>query len=143
MQKIKVKYFDKTLPKIGFQTKKAAGFDLYSRVTIKIKPKEIVYVSLNVAFQLPSNSWLMLISRSSLHKKGLIMINGIGVGDTDYCGNEDEYQAILFNFSSKVAEIKKGERLVQGILRKKHEVEFEEVRILENDNRGGIGSTGK
>lgn len=142
MQKIKIKYFDKSLPKINFQSKKAAGFDLYSRIDLKVKPHEVVYVPLNVAFQFSGDFWLMITARSSLQKRGLMMANGIGVGDADYCGNEDEYRAILFNFSKKVVKIKKGERLVQGILRKKHLVDFEEVEFLENENRGGIGSTG-
>lgn len=142
MQKIKIKYFDKSLPKVNFQSRKAAGFDLYSRIDLEIKPHEVVYVPLNVAFQFSSDFWLMITARSSLQKRGLMMANGIGVGDADYCGNEDEYRAILFNFSQKIAKIKKGERLVQGILRKKHLVDFEEVEFLENENRGGIGSTG-
>jgi len=139
---IKVKYFNKNLAKLEFKTKEATGFDLYSRLDVLLEPFCVSYLPLNVALKLPKNYWLMMAARSSLHKKKLMLINGIGVVDGDYCGDNDEYQAILYNFSNQKIAIKKGERLVQGILVKKTLVVLKEVERLGLKNRGGIGSTG-
>lgn len=139
---IQIKLFDSTLPIPTYQTTGAAGFDLYSRTDLILPPHHTTFVPLNIALNLPPTHWLLLAARSSLHKKGLQLINGVGIGDSDYCGNDDEYQALLYNFSSQPTSIHKGERLVQGILLPLHKADFSLTTSLSNPNRGGIGSTG-
>jgi len=70
------------------------------------------------------------------------MANGIGVGDEDFCGDNDEYRAVLFNFTDQEVVIKKGERIVQLIILSRKKVEIEGVVELGNNDRGGLGSTG-
>ena len=142
MMKLKVKRFDKSLPLPEYKTNKAAALDLYARVDTVISPREIGYVPLNIAIQLPQDHWALVAARSSLHKKGLMMANGIGVGDEDYCGDNDEYQAILLNFTDGDVAVKKGERLAQLIVLPREKLEIEEVEKLGNKDRGGVGSTG-
>ena len=139
---LKIKRFDTSLPLPEYKSEKAAALDLYSRVDIEIAPKKVELVPLNVALKLPPNHWVLLSARSSLFKKGLMLANGIGVGDEDYCGNEDEYKAALFNFTDEPVKIAKGDRIVQMIVLARESVTLEEVTELESKSRGGFGSTG-
>jgi dUTP pyrophosphatase len=137
------KRFDKSVPAPLQATAKSAGIDLYSRENIQIMPQQVVLVPLNVALKPPVDHWLMLVARSSLHKMGLLLVTGIGVGDEDFSGDLDEYQAALFNFSKVPVTVKKGERIVQLIVAQKIPVELIEVQKMGNPTRGGFGSTGK
>ncbi len=140
--KLKIKLFDQSLPLPKYQTPGAAGLDLYARETMEIPAKEIAHIPLNVALELPKGHWSLIAARSSLHKKGLMMANGIGIGDEDYCGDEDEYHAALYNFSEQTVTVERGERLVQLLILPREAVAIEAVESLNNKNRGGFGSTG-
>ena len=140
--KIKFKQFDSTLPAPAYKTSGAAAFDLYARQDITIPAQSVGYVPLNIALQLPVDHWAMVSARSSLHKKGLMLANGIGVGDYDYRGDGDEYLAALFNFKSEPVVVERGERLVQMIIMSREKVEFELVKNFGTADRGGFGSTG-
>ena len=140
--KVKIKLFDQTLPLPEYKSGGAAALDLYSRLATTINPGEVVQVPLNVALQVPEGYFVLLSARSSLYKKGLMMANGIGIGDYDYRGNEDEYQAALYNFSQKAVQIEKGERLVQIIILKREKITLEKLTVFGAHNRGGFGSTG-
>src|SRR5258708_32742097 len=109
---IKIKRFNTSLPMPEYKSAGAAAFDLYARETTPILPKSATLVPLNIAVELPSGFWAVLCARRSVFKKGLMMANGIGVGDEDYCGDEDEYKAALFNFTDQKVVIEKGERIV-------------------------------
>ena len=139
---IKVKRFDTSLPLPEYKSAKAAAFDLYSRETLTIAARQVGYVPLNIAVELPPHHWALVAARSSLHKKGLYLANGIGIGDEDYCGNDDEYRAALLNFTDQPVTIEKGERLCQMIILPREQVELIEVDSLGSKNRGGFGSTG-
>jgi len=139
---MKIKLFDTTMPLPKYQTAGAAGFDLYARETVEIPAREVRRVPLNVAIELPEGYWALMAARSSLHKKGVQLVNGIGVGDLDFRGDQDEYQAALLNFTDKTQIIERGERLVQMIILPYKQVELEQVNSLGNDDRGGFGSTG-
>jgi len=141
--KLKLKLFDATLPLPAYQTKGAAGFDLYSRESVTIPPHQVKKVPLNVAVELPPGYWALVAARSSLYKKGVSLANGIGVGDADYCGDNDEYHAALLNFTDQPQAIERGERIVQMIIMPMTQVEIESVEHLGNQDRGGFGSTGK
>src|SRR5207237_3959231 len=120
----------------------AAAFDLYARINIEIPPKEFKYVPLNVAIETPPGYFLLLAPRSSTHKKGLWMANGIGIGDPDFSGDNDEYHAVYYNFTDKPVSIEKGERIAQGLIVKREVVQWHEVDIMENKTRGGWGTSG-
>jgi len=140
--KIRIKLFDLELPAPEYKSKKAAALDLYARTTVTIQPGEVGMVPLNVALELPENHWVLMSARSSLHKKGVMMANGIGVGDEDYCGDNDEYRAALLNYTKAPVTIERGERIVQMIVMHREPVELEIVEKLGNKDRGGFGSTG-
>lgn len=141
--KIKIKLFDGSLPVPEYKSGGAAAFDLYSRETILIKPGKVGYAPLNIALELPEGYWAMVSARSSLHKRGVTLANGIGVGDEDFCGDNDEYKAALLNLTDKPVTIEKGERIVQMMILEREKVEIEVVEHLGNEDRGGYGSTGR
>ena len=143
MMKNTIKRFDKNLPLPEYKTSGAAAFDLYARQETTIGPKKTALVPLNIALQIPADHWVLIVARSSLHQKGLMMPNGIGVGDFDYRGDSDEYHAVLFNFTNKAVTIKKGERIVQAIILQREPVQFVEKTKFNTKNRGGFGSTGR
>jgi dUTP pyrophosphatase len=143
VMKIKIKRFDTSLPLPEYKTKGAAAFDLYARENTIIPPQKTKLVPLNIALLLPKDHFALMSARSSLHKKSLIMANGIGIGDEDYCGNDDEYRAALFNLSDREVLVEKGERIVQMIILPVEKAQLIETENLSGKNRGGFGSTGK
>ncbi|MFH2118671.1 MAG: dUTP diphosphatase [Candidatus Paceibacterota bacterium] len=140
--KVQIKRFDKNLPLPEYKTEGAAAFDLYAREQTTIPARSVKLVPLNIALQLPEGHWALLSARSSLHKKGLMMANGIGVGDYDYRGDNDEYRAALYNFTDQSVTVDQGERIVQMIILKRERAEFLEQAQLNTKDRGGFGSTG-
>lgn len=138
-----IKRFDLDLPLPKYQTDGSAGFDLYSRETIQINPGEVDYAPANIALQLPEGYWVLVSARSSLHKRGLILANGIGVGDWDYRGDGDEYKVALLNFTKEKVIIERGERIAQMIILPRPKVKFIEKSTFATKDRGGFGSTGK
>jgi dUTP pyrophosphatase len=140
---VHIKRFDSTLPLPEYKTSGAAALDLYARETTTIPPRGVGYVPLNIALQLPPDCFAILAARSSLHKKSLMVVNGIGIGDFDYRGDGDEYKAALYNFSDAAVEIERGERIVQLLVMSREKVEWKEQSQFLDENRGGFGSTGK
>lgn len=141
--KARIKRIDKELPLPEYKTKGAVAFDFAAREAKTIAPKAIEYMPLNVCVKPPAGHMLLLAGRSSLHKRGLMMVNGVGVGDEDFCGNKDEYKAALYNFTDAPVALERGERIVQGMFVPILRHEWHEVDDMEEADRGGFGSTGK
>lgn len=137
------KRFDTTLPMPEYKTAGAAAFDLYARVETEIASHAVGYVPLNIALQLPQDHFALISARSSLHKRGVMMANGIGIGDSDYRGDNDEYRAALYNFTDAPVMIEKGERVVQMIILQREKVDLIERQKFTDQDRGGFGSTGR
>ncbi|HUC87030.1 MAG TPA: deoxyuridine 5'-triphosphate nucleotidohydrolase [Candidatus Saccharimonadales bacterium] len=140
--RIKIKRFDKSLPAPERKTAGAAAYDLCARVDTVIPACGFGLVPLNVAVELPEGYWALLGARSSLHKRGLIPANGIGIIDRDYCGDDDEYMAVLHNTTEAPITVTRGLRVVQLVIMTQHEIELVEVERLGAPNRGGFGTTG-
>ncbi|MPM57816.1 putative deoxyuridine 5'-triphosphate nucleotidohydrolase YncF [bioreactor metagenome] len=140
--KLKIKRFDKSLPLPVHKTAGAVAVDLYSREEITIEPHQLGYVPMNVALEIPDGYFVMMASRSSTHKMGITGVNGVGIFDRDFCGDNDEYRYVAFNFTDKPVFIEKGTRLCQLLLIKCENFDFEEVEHLGNTDRGGFGTTG-
>ncbi len=141
---IKIKRIDTSLPLPEYKTTGAVAFDLYSRLDEVIPGKTLKLVPANFIIGTPEGYMLMLTARSSLaKKKGLMMGNGVGTIDQDYCGDTDELLLSLYNFTDTEVKIEKGERLAQGIFVKIEKGNWNEVQNMENENRGGFGTTGQ
>jgi dUTP pyrophosphatase len=103
----------------------------------------VVKIPTGLVIAAPKGHFLLIAARSSLPlKKGLAMANGIGVVDPDYAGPSDEVHIIVHNFTQNPVEVKKGERLAQGIFLPIEQAQWEEVDETRAKDRGGIGSTG-
>lgn len=140
--KLKIKRFDKSLPLPIHKTKGAVAVDLYTRTDFTIESHQFSYIPMNVAIEIPDGYFVMMASRSSTHKMGVTGVNGVGVFDRDFCGDNDEYRFIAYNFTENPVVIEKGTRLCQLLLIKCENFEFEEVDRLGDINRGGFGTTG-
>lgn len=141
---IKIKRIDNTLPLPEYHTPGSVAFDLYSRVDIVVAAGETAMFPANFIIETPPGYMLMVAARSSLaKKKGLKLANGIGVIDQDYCGENDEINLLVHNYTNQDVKIEKGERLAQGIFVKIDKAEWEEVNKINDKSRGGFGSTGK
>ena len=127
-------------------TKNSAGYDIEAAEDIVIPTfkagQKPVLVKTGLKAYMQSDEVLILANRSSNPgKKGLILANSIGVVDSDYYGNPDNDGHIMFaffNFKSEDIEIKKGERIGQGM--------FQKYLVTDNDiaggeRTGGFGST--
>ncbi len=141
---LKIKLVDSTLPFPSYQTSGSVAFDLYARTDIIIPPFVATIIPANVIIKTPKGFFLMLASRSSTPlKKNLMLANGIGVIDQDYCGENDEIGLQVLNFSQKNVEVKRGERIGQAILVKIAKAEkLVQVTSMSKKSRGGFGSTG-
>lgn len=139
----KVKRMEEDIKLPERSTLNSAGYDFFAIEDIIFNPETITRVFTGVKCELMPNQVLILANRSSNpSKKGLILLNGIGVIDADYYGNPDNDGEIAFEFYNmldEVVEIKKGEKLGQGLILKFDKVEDDYVT---NVRKSGWGSTG-
>ena len=139
---VKVKRFDKELPLPEYKTEGAAAMDCCAREDVVVPPKSLAMASLNIALKPPRGHFVFVAARSSLHRRGLMMANAVGIGDEDYSGNNDEYKAPLYNFTDTPVEVKRGERIAQMMILPFDRVVWKEVESLDGPDRGGFGTTG-
>lgn len=141
--KVKIKRIDKGLPLPVYETKGSVGFDLIAREDVRVHSGAIELVPANVIIEVPDGYMLMLASRSSTpKKKGVMQPHGVGIIDLDYCGPDDEIKIQVYNFTEEVTEIKRGDKIAQGVFVKIDRPLFEEVDKIDRKTRGGFGSTG-
>jgi len=129
------------LPKRG--TKKSAGYDICTPVDIIIPPNGISdAIQTDIKAYMLEDEVLEIVPRSSIgFKKGLMLINTVGIIDSDFYSNPDNDGNIGFKFKNltdETVEIKAGERILQGIFRKYLTTEDD---FCETERVGGIGST--
>lgn len=125
-------------------TAKSAGYDFFAVNDIVCKSHEITFVPTGVKAKMEDDETLLLFNRSSNpKKKGLIILNGVGVIDADYYGNADndgEIAGLFYNMRDEDVEIKAGDKIMQGIFVKYEKTEDDEA---EGERTSGFGSTGK
>ncbi|HEX6213809.1 MAG TPA: dUTP diphosphatase [Vicinamibacterales bacterium] len=141
--RLKIKRLDAGVGLPAAATGRAAGFDLASAVDIEIPPRSIRLVGTGLVIAVPDGYFLGIFARSSTPlKRGLMVANGVGVIDADYCGPADEIKIQLLNFTDSTVQVKRGDRLAQGVMLPCPRVEWEEVEEMVAPTRGGFGSTG-
>ncbi len=125
-----------------YKTEGAVAFDLAVIESKTVNPGETVFFKTGLVVCTPENHALILASRSSNSKKGIMLANSIGIIDEDYCGPEDELKLAIHNIFDKPYLVEKGERIAQGMFVPISKATFNEVTELTNKNRGGFGTTG-
>lgn len=138
--KIKIKYLSDIEPIQKITT--GNWIDLRCAETILIRAGEFKLLPLGVAMKLPENYEAHIVPRSSTFKNfGLIQSNHFGVVDNSYSGNNDEWK--FGAIAARDVTIHKNDRICQFRIDKiQPEIEFEEVDNLDENDRGGFGSTG-
>lgn len=140
---IRIRRFDTSLPLPEYKTEGASAMDLAVRESGVVPASKVATFGLNIAVQPPAGHFVLLAARSSLHKRGLVLANGVGILDEDYSGNEDEYKVVLHNVTDTDVQIERGERVAQMIVMPYDRVTWNEVEDLGTPNRGGFGTTGR
>jgi len=124
-------------------TAHAAGFDLAAATDMEIPPRSIRLVGTGLVIAVPEGHFLGVFARSSTPlKRGLMVANGVGVIDADYCGPDDEIKIQVLNITDAPVMVARGDRLAQGIVLPCPRVTWEEVTDITAPTRGGFGSTG-
>jgi dUTP pyrophosphatase len=121
----------------------AAGFDLAAAADIEIPARSIRLVGTGLVIAVPDGHFLGIFARSSTPlKRGLMVANGVGIIDSDYCGPDDEIKIQVLNITDAPVKVARGDRLAQGIVLPCPRVEWDEVVDISQPSRGGFGSTG-
>lgn len=117
--------------------------DLAVADTVHLHKGDYREIPLGVSMQLPKGYYAEIVARSSTFKKyGIIMVNGIGIIDNDYCGDNDEW--CFPAYATRNVRIERGTRIAQfRLVMVQEKVSFTIVPSLDNINRGGLGSTGE
>jgi dUTP pyrophosphatase len=133
---------DVSLP--SYATPGAAGFDLAAAEDLVIPPREMRLIHTGLVIEVPAGHFLGVFARSSTPlKRGLMIANGVGVIDSDYCGPDDEVLILVVNITDRPVEVRRGDRLAQGIVLAAPRVEWRETDRVSNVTRGGFGGTGR
>ena len=121
-----------------YKTKQAACADVYLPEDVTIEPGKVTCPGLQLGFEIPAGSKIVMYPRSSLLIKFGIM-QPTSIIDADYSGME--IHAPLYNTTDKTVTLKAGDRVAQIELQKYSRVldwDFEPV-----ERTGGFGSTGE
>ena len=140
--KIKIKYFNNDIERLT-RIEKGDWIDLRAAEDVILKKGEFKLIKLGVAMQLPNGYEAHIVPRSSTYKNfGIIQTNHQAVIDESYCGDNDQWFYPVL--AMRDTEIHVNDRICQfRIVEKQPEFDFDEVLVLDNENRGGHGSTGK
>ncbi len=128
----------------AYETEQSAGMDLRANIDepITLKPLERAIVKTGLYIALPPGFEAQVRPRSGLAaKKGITVLNSPGTVDADYRG---EIGVILVNLSNEDFVVQDGERVAQLVIAKHERVNWQEVDVLNETERGagGFGSTG-
>lgn len=133
---------DYLLPKR--ETAHAAGYDLKAAETVTIQPGEIKLIPTGLKAYMQEDEVLFLYDRSSNPiKQGLVLMNSVGVIDSDYYNNSSNEGLMYGQFSNiteKPITVAAGTRIMQGVFSKYLTVDND---VAGGERTGGFGSTGK
>lgn len=131
-------------PLPAYATPLSAGMDLRANLDapIVLKPLQRCLVPTGLYIALPAGYEAQVRPRSGLAiKKGIGVLNAPGTIDADYRG---EICVILVNLSADDFVVEDGERIAQMVVARHEQVEWDEVEVLDDTERGagGFGHTG-
>ena len=110
-----------------YESDGAAAFDLAAAEDTVVPPGGVALVPTGLVVEVPAGMFLGIFARSSTPlKRGLMVANGVGVIDADYSGPKDEIKVQVLNFTSEPVQVKRGDRLAQGMFLKFAAPEWEE-----------------
>lgn len=141
MRELKVKYIRDVMKLQQFDM--GDWIDLRCAEELYLQKGKVYAIPLGVAMELPEGYEAIMAPRSSTFKHwGILAANSIGVIDESYKGDDDEWHFLAL--ATRDARIAKNERICQfRIIEHQPTLRLVEVESLDNENRGGIGSTGR
>jgi dUTP pyrophosphatase len=139
------------------KTTEAAGYDIRAFLprtgSLELKPMEVQLVPTGLYVAGPSGSTILVVSRSGMAAKGVLVVNGPGVIDSDYRGEIKVIMMYLAPINAEPFVIQHGDRIGQLLFLPPNvcdlSVSFDTVLTkaelpVPNSNRvGGFGSTGQ
>lgn len=126
-----------------YKTPGSVAFDIHVIEDAVIPARQGALLRTGLVIETPAGYGLFLAARSSLFpKKGLMLANGVGIIDQDFCGAEDELKISLWNATDAPVSMSSGERLAQGFFAPIERAQWEHFDPKDQQSRGGIGSTG-
>ena len=139
---IKIKFHDDELIKPE-KISKGDLIDLRAAEDVEMKAGDFKLISLGVSMKLPDGWKAQMYPRSSTFKNfGIIQANSVGQIDNSYSGTNDIWKFSAIALRDTV--IHKHDRICQfEIVPIQPPIRFTEVQVLDDEDRGGIGSTGK
>lgn len=128
-----------------YSTEGSSGMDLRANTDapVVLKPLERHLFPTGIKIALERGYEAQIRPRSGLAcKHGITVTNAPGTVDSDYRG---EIGVSLVNISNEEYTINPGDRIAQMVIAKYETVEFEDVVVLDETERGegGFGHTGK
>jgi dUTP pyrophosphatase len=141
--RVRIKRLDSSVPLPQYETEGSAAFDLAAAGDVTVNPGQVALIPTGLVIEVPAGMFLGIFARSSTPlKRGLMVANGVGVVDQDYCGPNDEVKIAVVNFTAAPVCVAAGDRIAQGMLLPVNRVTWEEVDVVRSESRGGFGSTG-
>lgn len=143
---LKVKYFDKNIKRLE-KISQGDWIDLRAASDVIMHPGDFKLIPLGIAVELPEGYEAHVVPRSSTFKNfGIIQTNSMGIIDHSYCGNNDQWFMPAYCLENRHKDktlIKKNDRVCQfRIVKSQPTLKIKEVDYLDNEDRGGHGSTG-
>ena len=90
---------DVALP--AYESRGAAAFDLAAAADVTVAAGTVTLVPTGLVIEVPAGMFLGVFARSSTPlKRGLMVANGVGIVDADYCGPTDEIKIEVYNFTA-------------------------------------------
>lgn len=124
---------------------RSAGYDFYSPIDFTLLPAQKTIISSNVKAYMQEDEVLKMYPRSSMGiKQGLMLSNTTGIIDSSYYENptnDGNIGLALLNSSGRAIQIKRGDRVAQGVFQKY--LKADDDNTLSDERTGGIGSSGQ
>jgi dUTP pyrophosphatase len=136
---MKVKRFKKTTRMPVKSHLPDVGLDIFTPKEFWLRPLETITIGLELAVSIPEGFAGMLVPRSSITERGMIIQTA--VIDPDYTG---EIHLIVTNCSNNVQHIEEGQRVCSLVVYSVLNARIEEVEEMTETERNtkGLGSSG-
>jgi dUTP diphosphatase len=142
---VRIHRLSPAVPLPRYETAGAAGFDLAASEDVTVPPGAVALIPTGLVIEVPAGHFLGVFARSSTPlKRGLMVANGVGVIDEDYCGPADEVKVQVLNFTAAPVTVARGDRIAQGLFVPITRADWQETaEPLRGESRGGFGATGR
>ena len=117
--------------------------DLRTAEDVLLQPGQYKRISLGISAELPQGYEAHILPRSSTFEKyGILLVNGAGIVDNSYNGDNDVWQFPAY--ATRDCFIPKNARICQfRITRNQPNLAIQTVEVLGNDDRSGFGHSGE